>query len=169
MSEGFGQVRPPGANVPGWPLPASIVATRRAPSRRRATWSAGFARGSERRIWLIVPVVLGIVVIILPLAFDFTLPRRPRGGGTRALHGLPRGDPAAAFGLSPLMVPMLPLLGYYALSYAALGLRGRSLPGVFASPVAAHVALRVTLPYRVSRNLPIYPFSLLAPQGSRPA
>jgi hypothetical protein len=87
----------------------------------------------------------------------------PGCGTTRALHELLCGDIAAAFGLNPLMVLMLPYLGYSALSYAALGLRGRLLPEVLVSRLWAWLALGVILAYWVLRNLPLYPFSLLAP------
>lgn len=87
----------------------------------------------------------------------------PGCGTTRALHELLRGDLAAASELNPLMVVALPFLGYSALSYAALGLRGRSLPDAFASPLAAHLTLWIVLLYWLLRNLPFYPFSLLAP------
>ena len=61
------------------------------------------------------------------------------------------------------MVLMLPFLGYSATSYAALGLRGRPLPNVLASPAWGWLALWAILAYWVLRNLPLYPFSLLAP------
>ena len=81
----------------------------------------------------------------------------------RALHELLRGDLAAAFGLNLLMMLMLPYLGYSALSYATLGLRGRLLPEVPVSPIWAWLALGVILAHWILRNLPLYPFSLLAP------
>lgn len=87
----------------------------------------------------------------------------PGCGTTRALHELLRGDLAAAFGLNPLMVVALPYLGYSAASYATLGLRGRALPALFGSPLFAWLALWAILAYWILRNLPLYPFSLLAP------
>lgn len=87
----------------------------------------------------------------------------PGCGSARALHELLHGDLAAAFGLNPLMVLALPLLGYCALSLVTAGPRGRSLPDVFASPLAAHLALWTILLYWVLRNVPLYPLSLLAP------
>ncbi len=61
------------------------------------------------------------------------------------------------------MVLMLPYLAYSALSYAVLGVRGRLLPEVLASPAWAWLALGVISAFWVLRNLPLYPFSLLAP------
>lgn len=85
MSGGFGEVRPPGANVPGWLLPASIVATLfcclpagivsiiysvQARSKSQAGDYAGASHAARNaRIWLIVSVVLGIVAIIIAFAF----------------------------------------------------------------------------------------------------
>lgn len=84
MSEGFGQVRPPGANVPGYLLPLSIAATLlcclpagivaivysvQARSKSQAGDYAGASRSARNaNIWLIVAVVVGIVVIILSVA-----------------------------------------------------------------------------------------------------
>lgn len=80
MSEGFGQVRPPGANVPGWLLPASIVATLfcclptgiasivysvQARTKSQAGDYAGASQAARNaRIWLLVSVVVGVVAII---------------------------------------------------------------------------------------------------------
>ncbi len=87
----------------------------------------------------------------------------PGCGTTRALHELLHGDLVAAFGLNPLMVLALPLLGYSALSLVTAGPHRRPLPDVLASPLAAHLALWTILLYWVLRNVPLYPFSLLAP------
>ncbi len=85
MSGGFGQVRPPGANVPGYLLPLSIAATIlcclpggivaivysvQARSKSQAGDYAGASRAARTaNIWLIVSVVVGIVVIIIGFAF----------------------------------------------------------------------------------------------------
>ena len=81
MSQGSGEVRPPGANVPGYLLPASIAATllcylpagivaivysAQARSKSQVGDYAGASHAARNaRIWLIVAVVLGIVAIIL--------------------------------------------------------------------------------------------------------
>lgn len=88
----------------------------------------------------------------------------PGCGTTRALHQLLHGHPGVAFGLNPLMVVMLPFLGYWLVSCVASGVRGRPLlPVVFASPSWGWLVLVVILAYWVLRNVPLYPFSLLAP------
>lgn len=87
----------------------------------------------------------------------------PGCGTTRAMHALVHGDLAAAFGFNPLMVLALPYLGYSAASYAIPGLGGRSLTSLLASPRFAWLALWTVLLYWLLRNVPLYPFSLLAP------
>jgi hypothetical protein len=87
----------------------------------------------------------------------------PGCGTTRAAHELLHGDLAAAFGLNPLMVLALPYLGYSAATYAIPGLGGRPLKGFLASPRFAWLVLRFVLLFWLLRNIPLYPFSLLAP------
>ncbi len=87
----------------------------------------------------------------------------PGCGTTRALHQLLHGHLGEAFGLNPLMVLILPFLGYSLLSYAAFGVRGRALPDIFALPFWGWLVLGTVLAYWVLRNIPLYPFSLLAP------
>ncbi len=87
----------------------------------------------------------------------------PGCGTARALHELLHGHLVEAFGLNPLMVLMLPLLGYSLLSYASLRVRGSPLPGIPASPFWGWLAFWVILAYWVLRNVPLYPLSLLAP------
>ncbi len=87
----------------------------------------------------------------------------PGCGTARALHALLHGHVGEAFGLNPLMVVMLPFLGYSLLSYAIPRARGRSLPGIPSSPFWGWLAFWVILAYWVLRNVPLYPLSLLAP------
>lgn len=87
----------------------------------------------------------------------------PGCGTMRALHQLLHGRLLVAFGLNPLAVLALPFLGYAFLSRAALAARGRPLPEVFVPPVGIWALLGVILLFWVLRNVPLYPFSLLAP------
>jgi hypothetical protein len=87
----------------------------------------------------------------------------PGCGTARALHELLHGHPKEAFDLNPLMVLMLPFLGYSLMSYAIFETRERSLPGTFTSPFWGWLMLWVILAYWVLRNIPLYPLSLLAP------
>jgi hypothetical protein len=84
----------------------------------------------------------------------------PGCGTTRALHELLRGHPKEAFGLNPLM---LPLLGYSLLSYGVFETRGRPLPGALTSPFWGWSTFWIILAYWILRNIPLYPFPLLAP------
>jgi hypothetical protein len=87
----------------------------------------------------------------------------PGCGTTRALHALVHGHLGEALGLNPLMVLMLPFLGYSLLSYVAFGVRGRPLSGIVVSPLWGWLVFWAILAYWVLRNIPLYPFSLLAP------
>lgn len=87
----------------------------------------------------------------------------PGCGSLRALHQLMRGHLLTAFGLNPLMMLSLPFLGYSALSQARLAMVGSPLKSVFIGPRPIWGLLVLILSYWVLRNVPVYPFSLLAP------
>jgi hypothetical protein len=87
----------------------------------------------------------------------------PGCGSLRALHQLMRGHLAAGFGLNPLMMLSLPFVGYFFVSRTALAAVGRPLRTVFVRPVLIWALLKVILAYWALRNIPIYPFSVLAP------
>lgn len=87
----------------------------------------------------------------------------PGCGTLRGLHQLLHGHLYAAFGFNPLMVLSLPFIAYAYLSYAVMALRGRSLPRFFVPPVLIKALFWVVVAFGVLRNVPAYPFSLLAP------
>jgi Protein of unknown function (DUF2752) len=87
----------------------------------------------------------------------------PGCGSLRALHQLTHGHLLAALGLNPLMVLSLPFLGYAAISQARLAVLGNPLKSVFVGPWHIWALLVLVLAYWVLRNVPAYPFSLLAP------
>lgn len=87
----------------------------------------------------------------------------PGCGSLRALHQITRGHLLAAFGLNPLLMLSLPFIGYFFASRAALALRGRSLKIFFVRPVLIRTLLGAIVAYWVLRNVPVYPFSVLAP------
>lgn len=87
----------------------------------------------------------------------------PGCGSLRALHQLMRGHLAAAFGLNTLMVFSVPFIGYFFLSLAKFAVVGRPLRAFFIRPVLIWSLLVVILAYWILRNIPVYPFSLLAP------
>jgi Protein of unknown function (DUF2752) len=87
----------------------------------------------------------------------------PGCGTTRALHELLHGHLGEAFGLNPLMMLVLPLLGYSLLSWARFAVTGRALPAILVSPLWGWLVLVIVLAYWVLRNISLYPFYLLAP------
>jgi hypothetical protein len=87
----------------------------------------------------------------------------PGCGSTRALHQLLHGHLVTAFGFNLLMVLAVPLIVYAYLSYALLAIRGRGLPRVFVPPALLKALLWVIVAFVILRNIPLYPFSLLAP------
>jgi hypothetical protein len=87
----------------------------------------------------------------------------PGCGSLRAIHQLTRGHLAVALGLNPLMVLSVPLLGYSLASCAARAITGRPPRPFFIRPVFIWTLLGLVLVYWVLRNVPTYPFSLLAP------
>ena len=85
----------------------------------------------------------------------------PGCGSTRALHGLAHFGLAAAWSMNPVLVLSLPLLTLLVLHQACL------LPRALV-PLARQIArplpwLVVLAGFGIARNLPWYPFTLLAP------
>jgi hypothetical protein len=134
------------------------------------------AAASERlvsaAIVLLTILALGFVFIFNPSASTlypacpflwFTGCYCPGCGSLRAIHQLTRGHPAAALGLNPLMVLSTPFLAYSLASYAARAISGRPLRTFFIRPVFIWTLFGHIVVYWVLRNIPAYPFSLLAP------
>ena len=87
----------------------------------------------------------------------------PGCGTLRALHQLTLGHPVAALDLNPLMVLLLPFVAYFLASQAMLAVTGQPLRRFFVRPELILALLGVVLAYGVLRNIPAYPFILLAP------
>ena len=87
----------------------------------------------------------------------------PGCGTLRALHQLLHGNVLTALGLNPLMALSMPFLGYAFLSKASLAVRGVSLPGVFIQPAWIWMLFWTVVLSWTLRNVPLYPFSTLAP------
>jgi len=77
----------------------------------------------------------------------------PGCGTTRALHQLLHGNVATAFRFNPLAISLLPVIGY-------LFVRGEE---DVLKPVWIWTLLGVVVAFGVLRNIPVYPFTLLAP------
>lgn len=86
-------------------------------------------------------------------------------GAGRSLLALLRFDFYAAFRLQPLMVLSLPFFAYYLLSvYLSLTFGRTVLPLPRIKSRAFGIAvLVVVLAYGILRNIPVFPFTLLAP------
>ena len=77
----------------------------------------------------------------------------PGCGATRAMHQLVHGHLAAAFRLNPLAILALPGVGYLWVRREPLAMK----------PIWIWVLVGAMLVFGVVRNVPAYPFTLLAP------
>ena len=64
-----------------------------------------------------------------------------------------------------MAIVFLPFLLYGLLSHVLFELRGRYLPRVFLPATWIRALCVVIILYGIARNLPVYPFDLLAPGG----
>ena len=82
----------------------------------------------------------------------------PGCGTTRGLHQLLHGNFIAAFELNPLMVLVLPFLGYALIVYTRSALNGRPMPQFGLSPKYGWLLTGLIIAFWVLRNTPVYPF-----------
>jgi len=87
----------------------------------------------------------------------------PGCGSLRALHQLLHGNLGAAFGLNALMVLSVPFLAYAFVAQGLAAFGWRLLPRPFLPAWVIWSLLGVIVTYWVLRNVPAYPFSVLAP------
>ncbi len=87
----------------------------------------------------------------------------PGCGTLRALHQLGNGHLFTAFGLNPFTILALPFIGYAFLSAMVLAVSGRRLPAIFIPAGWIWALLAAVISFWVLRNIPVYPFVLLAP------
>jgi hypothetical protein len=81
----------------------------------------------------------------------------------RALHQLLNGHLLTALDLNALMVLSLPFLGYAVLSSVVSAVSARRLPVAPVPAIWVWGLLAVVVAYWALRNIPLYPFSVLAP------
>jgi hypothetical protein len=126
------------------------------------------SRPVDRILWVGVPVVLIALAAVMLRVFNpatvWFFPPCPfrlltgylcPGCGTlRALHQLLNGHLAAAFRLNPLMLLLLPCVGYSAASSALEIAFGRTLPQVFLRPVYIWMLLAIIVLFWIGRNIP---------------
>ena len=87
----------------------------------------------------------------------------PGCGTLRAVHQLLHGNLIAAFGYNPYTMLALPVIGYAFLSALLLSAYGKRLPAVFIHPALIWGLLTAIIAFWVLRNVPVYPFTVLAP------
>ena len=87
----------------------------------------------------------------------------PGCGSLRAMHALLHGELGRAWAMNPLMIVTLPFVTYGLVSEALLELGGSRLPEVMLPASWIRAFCFVVVLYAVARNLPLYPFDLLAP------
>lgn len=88
----------------------------------------------------------------------------PGCGSQRAFSALMHGDLLGAFKFNSLMVASLPFILYAAIVFALNTFREKQIvQKIFYSPVFVKTFLIIVLAFWILRNIPQYPFSLLAP------
>ncbi len=87
----------------------------------------------------------------------------PGCGSTRALHELLHGQVAAAMSFNVLTVLALPFVLYSGLSYFVFAIRGRRLPSMHIPGRYVWAIGYAIVAFGILRNIPHYPFTLLAP------
>lgn len=84
-------------------------------------------------------------------------------GTLRALHSLLHADIAGALGYNAFAVTALPFIVYSYLSEAKRAFIGLPLPSVFIPHPWIWALLAAVISFWIIRNLPVHPFSVLAP------
>ena len=78
----------------------------------------------------------------------------------RAYH---HGNLRAAWTMNPLTLILLPFLTYGLASFALFEIRGEGLPQPFLRGAWIRALCAAIILFGIARNLPLYPFDLLAP------
>ena len=84
-------------------------------------------------------------------------------GTLRALHSLLHADIAGALGYNAFAVVALPFIAYSYISGVTLSIVGQPLPRVFIPHRWIWALLAAVITFWIIRNLPLHPFSVLAP------
>jgi hypothetical protein len=87
----------------------------------------------------------------------------PGCGSTRAIFQLLQGNLIAAFRYNPLTVVFLFTLLAYSLFYVWTRMTKKPFSGFFLKPLWIWLLLAVILLFWILRNIPVYPFTVLAP------
>lgn len=87
----------------------------------------------------------------------------PGCGTARALHSMVHFDFIKAIDFNPLTVFFTPIIAYSILSYFVKEFTGKKLLKPFNSARSMLIVLVVVILFTVLRNIPLYPFTILAP------
>lgn len=133
-----------------------------------ATFETLASRITFSRVLIALLCVLPVAAVILFEAFlppcwfhELTGLYCPGCGSGRALTALTRGDVLAALRFNPLLMTLLPLLGYEALRRGLA--REQRWKNLLVSPTVSWAIAAAVLAFGVLRNLPFGPFAWLAP------
>ncbi|MCE5194863.1 MAG: DUF2752 domain-containing protein [Nitrospiraceae bacterium] len=85
----------------------------------------------------------------------------PGCGSLRAFHQILHGNLAAAFGFNPMAVLMIPFLAGYILYDGVMNKIFQQK--ILMPPIVIWTLLFIIILFGILRNIPIYPFILLAP------
>lgn len=88
----------------------------------------------------------------------------PGCGLTRGFHALFHGDVLAALSFNALLPVYALVFGFVFVSLVLIVVRGRGLSWRIFPPASVYGFLVLAAAFFVLRNLPFYPFTLLAPQ-----
>ena len=117
--------------------------------------------GATVVLWIFDPATSGVLPPCPLLALTGWY--CPGCGSLRAFHQLLHGNLRNAMAMNPLAVLTLPFLAYGAASQTNWVMRGRYLPRIFLPANWIRALCAVIVIFGIVRNLPAYPFWLLAP------
>jgi len=118
--------------------------------------------GGSALVWYFNPTTAGFFPVC-PL-FSLTGIHCPGCGLTRGFHALFHGDVLTALHCNALLPIFVFLFGFIFVSLFLIAVRGRGLSWRVFPPSAMYGFLVLAAAFFVLRNLPFYPFTLLAPQ-----
>lgn len=87
----------------------------------------------------------------------------PGCGSLRGLHYLTHGNFLKAFNYNPLTILSLPFLVYSFAIFLYKEISGKELKTFFIKPAYIWLLLAFVIIFWVLRNIPVYPFNILAP------
>jgi len=87
----------------------------------------------------------------------------PGCGSTRSLHHLLNGRLFTAFSFNPMLMILLPFLLFHFIRKGINSFRGRPTPLFLKNPKMAWALFGFMMLFWILRNIPLYPFTFLAP------